>query len=224
MGVPWVAQPCVASKGSTLVGVLVFAGFAGEAMMTVPVSDWIGAGGSGGQPVSRLTRVTWISGLGVGLAPLLGLALAASAGRLWSGVTIPWRDLACRLALALIPLGAAMWAAHLTFHLLTSATALGPAVHRATGGLAGFLPGSGPGLHFQSETLLSLQTLLLGVGLLFSLHTGWRIACDLTPGTGRAVRLLAPWTLLILALYGLGLWSLLQPMPMRGLADIPLPP
>ena len=39
---------------------------------------------------------------------------------------------------------------------------------------------------------------------------------------GGAIRTVLPWALLTVMLYGLGFWSLLQPMALRGIADIPL--
>ena len=202
--------------------VIVFSAFTGAAAMTVPVAEWIASASFGDRPWSRSVVVTLLFAVTTVLLPVLGLTLAAGAGRRWSGAPVSVRDLSCRLALALIPLGAAMWAAHLLFHLLTAASALGPVWQRvAPGGLSLGL-GLGLDLSLRPETVLSLQTLLLGGGLLLSLYTGWRIACDCLRRSSHSLRLMLPWALLTSLLYGFGLWSLLQPMPLRGLMEIPL--
>ncbi|MEN9676548.1 MAG: hypothetical protein RIS76_2444 [Verrucomicrobiota bacterium] len=200
--------------------VIVFSAFTGAAAMTAPVTEWITAAGIGARPWSRPLVVTLLFAITTVLLPLLGLGLAAGAGRRWSGAPVSVRDLSCRLALSLIPLGAAMWAAHLVFHLLTAASALGPVWQRVVPG--GLNLGRGLDLSLRPETVLSLQTLLLGGGLLLSLYTGWRVACDWAPGSGRPLRMLLPWALLATLLYGFGLCTLLQPMPLRGLMEIPL--
>jgi hypothetical protein len=55
------------------------------------------------------------------------------------------------------------------------------------------------------------------VGLLLSLYTSYRLAqTDSLGKTSRALRALAPWALLTLLLFGVGVWIVLQPMQMRG--------
>lgn len=207
---------------------LVFAAFAGAALMTAPVDEWLAGAGADGLRRPRLPMITAYAIGSLVLVPMLGLGLTMKIGRHWGRVETPLRDLACRFALAMIPLGVAMWAAHLLFHFLTGYAAAGPLMQRA---LEEFVAiGVNPslemwrGIRFRPETILSLQTLLLGVGLLTSLYTGWRLARDLAPGDGREWRLMTPWSALIVALYGAGLWILLQPMPLRGFADIPVSP
>jgi formate-dependent nitrite reductase membrane component NrfD len=64
--------------------------------------------------------------------------------------------------------------------------------------------------------LLGLEILLLDLGLLLTLYTGWRISQQATPAGRPAVPTLAPFALLASALWILGLWILVQPMEMRG--------
>lgn len=203
---------------AALAVVVVFAGFASAAVMTVPVADWMSTVRSG----SRAIPMILFAAVTLGILPALALVLTAGAGRWWAGVGIGFSALLCRFSLALVPLGASMWAAHLIFHLLAASPLPGPFLQRVAPGLdwSGDLVA---GIRFLPDTLLALQTLILGVGLLISLHTGWHIARDLAPGPGRWARLFAPWSLLALTLYGIGVWSMLQPMPLRGLFDIPLP-
>ena len=128
------------------------------------------------------------------------------------------REAFCRGALALVPLGMGMWAAHLLFHLVMAAPALLPLAQQA---------GADFGLHWlgtphwnvtadllQGNGLLQLQLLFLDGGLLLSLYLAWRMAA----GRRAAGRLLAvaPLALLTVALYAFGFWVLLQPMQMRG--------
>ncbi len=136
---------------------------------------------------------------------VLGLAIASAAlaaGRLGLG-----RALFSRLALALVPLGAGMWAAHLTFHLATGWRSLLPVVERAFGrgdpdwSLA--CPGVAP------DRLISVELLLLDAGLLASLYLGWRIA--------RSGPRYLPFATFAAALWATGAWILLQPMQMRGM-------
>ncbi len=99
-----------------------------------------------------------------------------------------------RFALALLPLGLSMWAAHFLFHLLTGWGALGLVLRRplADVGLvapprwtdATALLGPGP--------VLGLQLLLLDVGLLLTLWVAWRIARDGAPRARRVFATLAP--------------------------------
>jgi cytochrome c oxidase assembly factor CtaG len=127
----------------------------------------------------------------------------------------------CRFSLALLPLGMAMWAAHLLFHLFTAWASLNPALHQAA---ADF------GLHLLSSpqwgrelpllpanTVLSIQLLLLDAGLLWTLYLGWRRTQQWAARSSDAVLLLLPWAALVAAVYAAGVWILLQPMQMRGM-------
>jgi hypothetical protein len=57
---------------------------------------------------------------------------------------------------------------------------------------------------------------MLDVGLLLSLYTAHRSALAQTPGPGSALKALAPWAVLLVLLFALGVWIVLQPMQMRG--------
>jgi hypothetical protein len=131
------------------------------------------------------------------------------------------KDLFCRFSLALLPLGLAMWAAHLLFHLFTAWASLGPVLHQAAADFHWhFLlpPQWGMELPLLSaHSVLSLQLLLLDAGLLFTLYLGWRRALEWATRPGRAVLLLLPWATMVAAVYAAGVWILLQPMQMRGM-------
>ena len=59
--------------------------------------------------------------------------------------------------------------------------------------------------------------MLLDLGLLLTLWTGWRIAGTCARDSGRALRLVGPWAAVAVALWIGGVWTFLQPMQMRGL-------
>jgi cytochrome c oxidase assembly factor CtaG/ferredoxin len=136
---------------------------------------------------------------------LVGL-LAASAS-LVAGAVALGRARFCRLSLALVPLGLGMWAAHLSFHLVTGWRALWPVVQRILGvgqpewslACAGVAP----------DGLITFELLLLDAGLLLSLYVGWRIA--------RTLPRYLPFAAFAVALWAAGVLILLQPMQMRGM-------
>jgi hypothetical protein len=126
-----------------------------------------------------------------------------------------------RFAAALTPLGAAMWLAHYGFHLVTGAMAFIPASTRF---LADW------GWRFTSVEslarsccaveppawLLRAEIASLDVGLLASLYLVYRIGTKLSGNPSRPSAAALPWYALTLALFGVGVWILLQPMEMRG--------
>jgi hypothetical protein len=131
------------------------------------------------------------------------------------------RVLVARLAPALLPVGFAMWLAHFGFHLVTGLGTLGPAAARAASdaGLA-VAHGTrmlGMAMGPVSGTLEGLQIVVLGAGLVVSVAVAWRLSLDLAPRPQYAFGVAAPWALLATALYGAGVWILLQPMEMRGM-------
>ena len=98
-------------------------------------------------------------------------------------------DAARKFAIVLAPVGIGMWAAHVAYHALGA-----------------YVPDITP-----------IEILLLDAGVLVALYLIWRVAQNLTTGIAVALRLAAPWATLALALYGIGLWILFQPMQMRGM-------
>jgi cytochrome c oxidase assembly factor CtaG/polyferredoxin len=193
--------------------VLVLAGFANAAAMVGPGGEFLAAAGR---------RVPWLAtGLGsfagVVVAALVAMGvvwLVSQAGRGESSQ----REAFGRGALALVPLGMGMWAAHLLFHLLMAAPASLPLVQQ-TGldfGLRSLgVPHWGAGANvLQANGLLQLQLLFLDGGLLLSLYMVWRTVVGAR--VARRLLTIAPLALLTVALYAFGFWVLLQPMQMRG--------
>jgi cytochrome c oxidase assembly factor CtaG/polyferredoxin len=149
----------------------------------------------------------------------------------------------CRWALALLPVGLGMWAAHLCFHLLTAAGTLAPALMMAAHDLHIATAQSGTAAWTAAhsllapDSLLQLQMAILDVGLLSALYLGWRMvrpdvrevpartkgrAGSCAPGrhcpsVAQSLATLAPWAFVALMLYAFGVWILLEPMQMRGM-------
>ncbi len=156
------------------------------------------------------------------LLPAASLGAAVALGRRISGAAVTRRALACRLALALVPLGLAMWSAHFLFHFATGIGTAVPVTQRALADLGAGWLGAADWSHAAMmrtpSWLTGLELLLLDAGLLLSLVVGWRSALDITGGRGRrAVALHLPWAVLAVGLWCAGAWIVLQPMQMRGM-------
>ena len=188
--------------------VLVFSAFVNAAAMLEPIVSTV--------PTTGLGFL-----IALVLAPVLLVGGATLAGRHLSHATKPIGELFCRFSLALVPVGLAMWAAHLLFHLSTAWSTAWPVIQRVSSDLGiGWLGtphwrGSSPIL--AADTLLACQILLLDLGLLLSLYLGWRIAGAYVTQIANRLRLLAPWATLLVGLYVAGIWVFLQPMQMRGM-------
>ena len=115
------------------------------------------------------------------------------------------RERARRFALTLVPLGFAMWTAHLVFHLVSGWDSLAMVAGRWLPDVAAIRAGrTGP-------DILGLEILLLDAGLLVTLYSMWR-----TVRTSNAAAMI-PWAAVAVGLYGTGIWIFLQPMQMRGM-------
>ncbi len=103
-------------------------------------------------------------------------------------------DVVRRFIFTLVPIGVAMWAAHLMYHFVTVLA-------------AGQFP----------AWLTGLQLALLDAGVLWTLYLGWRLASQQAGKLRSQIALWAPWSAVALGLYATGVWILLQPMDMRGM-------
>jgi hypothetical protein len=112
-----------------------------------------------------------------------------------------------------------MWFAHFSYHLLSGASTAVPVIERAGKSVGVTVLGkpdwSLSTRMFMSDWLTSLQLLALGLGLLFTLYIGWRLACSFRLKFARTLGMAAPWAVLALLLYFAGSWIVLQPMQMR---------
>jgi ferredoxin len=164
-----------------LVMVLVFGAFVNAAGMVSPVMMWE----HGWHARLGVHAMLFIVGafvlIGAALLPLATFWLCAAVNRSVSH--------ARRLAFSLVPLGVAMWAAHLLFHAASVWT---------------------------TASVTWLQVLLLEAGLLFTLYTAWRIAQELAAAGGSLLNRFAPWAGVACLLFTAGIWVFFQPMQMRG--------
>jgi cytochrome c oxidase assembly factor CtaG len=201
--------------------VLVFAAFAGAASMSAPVLALEERLMRDLGLMSPLPVVTGFFLISLVLAPVIGLVLAVVIGRATARIATPVGELLNRFAMALVPLGVAMWAAHFLFHLLSGYAAGWPVLQRAAADWGGRFLGRSDfavsSTRLGADSLLTLQTILLGGGLLLTLYIGWRIACEYVPRPRSELSLVAPWAVLAIVLYLAGIWIFFQPMQMRGL-------
>jgi cytochrome c oxidase assembly factor CtaG len=203
--------------------VFVFAAFANAAFMTAPVVTFVEnlATRFGFESSLPVTRVLLLSALV--LVPGILAVSATSAGRAASHISVPMRELVCRFSISLVPLGAAMWAGHFLFHLAIGWGSAGDAVRRAANQMGWHLlnlpVGEARSPLFGADGVHVLQTVLLDAGLLLALYLIWRIALVYAPRWRDALRLFLPWAAIATILYASGVWIVLQPMQMRGLAS-----
>ena len=149
---------------AALMAALVFGAFANAAGMIAPATrleDHLVA--ATGLPSRAVTAGLLVAA--VVLVPGLLISAAATVTR-WTG-RIGWRQAVGRFVPALVPIGFAMWFAHMFFHFVTGAGAIVPVVQRLSGvaqpawGMAHSM--SGP------DWLIPAQITALGLGLSCSL-------------------------------------------------------
>jgi cytochrome c oxidase assembly factor CtaG len=200
--------------------VLVFGAFANAAGMVAPVARFEGDLAAGLGLASRVPVTVALLLTALLIAPALAaLALGWASARL-GGLRRGRSELACALALALVPLGFAMWLAHFSFHLWAGAGTVVPVVQRAALDLGSAALGR-PDWTVSSagagSAALPFELAALGVGLWLTLLLLWRSALGRVARPARALAAAAPWGVLAVVLYGAGVWILLQPMEMRGM-------
>ena len=163
-------------------------------------------------------------GLGIGLTVAVLPALLLGATATLSRFVAPQRAsitaLACSYLPAFVPLAFALWCAHYAFHLLTSAGTFFAASNRmlADWQLAS-LSAAAAACACCGEVadwILPVEILLLDGGLCLSLFVAYRIAERQTESAAAALRGWSVWAVLLLALFALAVWILMQPMQMRG--------
>jgi hypothetical protein len=154
------------------------------------------------------------------LLPAVAVGTAATLSRWWGRLETSWLEVATRQAYALVPLGFGMWLAHYSFHFLTSYDTVIPTTQRFAADLGWSGLGEphwlGSCCRPVAEWLPRLEIVMLDLGLLLSLYTGYRIALTQSADWSRALKALAPWVLLMGVLFAAGVWIVLQPMQMRG--------
>jgi cytochrome c oxidase assembly factor CtaG/ferredoxin len=122
------------------------------------------------------------------------------------------RDIVRRFVFALVPIGFAMWVAHLLYHLAIGWESAWPALERAVTGTVVLFPT--PAIPVW---LTPVQLLVLDAGLLLTLYVAWRVAVQYANHIRASLGLMAPWAAVACGLYAAGVWILFQPMQMRGM-------
>ncbi len=146
--------------------------------------------------------------------PIAAVSICSGLNRLLKVPGIQAADFARQLTFTLVPLGFAMWGAHLLYHFATGWSAAWSVV-----GLR-FMGTQGPLLPaFIPNWTTSAQILLLDAGLLLTLYVGWRIIVQSAGKLRTALGLMGPWATLAIGLYCAGAWILFQPMQMRGMMN-----
>jgi hypothetical protein len=200
--------------------VLVFGAFANAAGMVGPVVQWQDrlSRQLGGPPRVILTTALYV--LAIIVLPLLAVRIAAALSSTWGSLNVHWLTVATRYSLALIPLGFAMWLAHYSFHLFTSAETIVPVSQRFAADI-GWSGWGEPLWHCAccrpaADWIMNLEILVLDCGLLLSLYAGLRIGESYSVDTACALKVFTPWAMIMVTLFACGIWIVYQPMEMRG--------
>ncbi|MHB1424939.1 MAG: 4Fe-4S binding protein, partial [Gemmataceae bacterium] len=198
---------------AAMVLVLVFGAFANAAGMVGPVVEW------------RDQHSPFLANAGLYVfallvLPLVTVGVATGVSRRFGQFAAGWLETAARYCYALVPLGFAMWLAHYGFHLLTSYDTVVPVTQRVATDLGWTFLGEPSWMagccRMVGNWLPRLEIFFLDLGLLLSLYTGCRIALADASRFSQAMKVLLPWAVLIVLLFLLGVWIVLQPMQMRG--------
>ena len=207
--------------GAVLMFLLVFAAFAGAGGMLEPVQAWEQAAQTTFALDSVQPVVAVLFLLTLIIIPALSVGLCVWLAGIFGRTQVAWRESVATFATAFVPLGFSMWLAHFSYHLITGWQTAVPVIQRAATDVGLKVFGEPHWSHTCSmlgfDWLPSLQLLMLGLGLLFTLYVGWRSAGRFRLGFARRLGLLAPWAALAFALYSVGVWIVFQPMEMRGM-------
>lgn len=152
------------------------------------------------------------------VAPLMLMSGAAVlTSRVSSRAVGSVAQIAVRYSYALIPLGFSVWMAHYGFHLLTGVLTLVPLSQSAVTELVGW-PALGNPLWqwtgMRPGAVFPIQIGLILVGTMGSLAVAYRISERDQPDRPALPTL--PWAVMTVALATLAVWTLAQPMEMRG--------
>jgi cytochrome c oxidase assembly factor CtaG/ferredoxin len=205
---------------AALAVVLVSGAFANAAFMTGPLADWQDRTAAAAGLKSPLLATTAFYLIALVVLPVLIVGGATVLSRRWGRLTQNWSEVATRYSYALVPLGFGMWLAHYSFHFLTSYFTLVPTTQRFIADRGWTFLGS-PDWSCGccvpvAGWLLRTQIVFLDLGLLLSLYTGYRMALSQVPRLSQALKALAPWAVIMVVLFAVGIWIVFQPMQMRG--------
>jgi len=205
---------------AALIVVLSFGAFTNAVGMVAPVLEWRDQLASllGQRSPLLVTSLFYVFGLLV--LPVLLVGTPAALCRWFGHLNVSRLEVATRFSFALVPLGFSKWLAHYSFHFLASYDAVIPVFQRLARDLGWSILGKPAWVRAccrpVADWLPRLEILFLDLGLLFSLYAGYRIALTQSERAQEALKVLAPWALLLVLLFAAGVWIVLQPMQMRG--------
>jgi cytochrome c oxidase assembly factor CtaG len=209
---------------AALVVVLVFGAFVNAAGMVAPVLEWEDRVSRALGLASPLIVTSVLLLAALLLLPGVAITTVGALSRWCGGGPANGARPTARFVLALVPIGLAMWVAHYGFHFLVSPAAFLPPMQRFAADFAGGVLGDPQWAQSCCVTpagwILKFEIVALGAGLLGSLYLAYQIACSMYAHRSLAVASLAPWGALIVALYVVGIWIVLQPMEMRGVVEL----
>jgi cytochrome c oxidase assembly factor CtaG len=205
---------------AALVLVLVFGALANAGGMIEPVVAWQDALATrlGDPPLVVTISIYYLAALVV--APLVLVGGAAWLSRRWARTGGSTVEVATRYAYALVPLGFGIWLAHHGFHLFTSYGTIVPVAQRMSLDVGLAALGDPAWRHAccaeVAPWIVKFEILALDFGLLGSLLLAYRTAAADSPSPARTAAAIAPWGILIVFLFAVGIWVVLEPMQMRG--------
>jgi cytochrome c oxidase assembly factor CtaG len=215
---------------AVLIVILVFGAYANAAGMTAPVANLFEFSMmSLGLPRPVVVALFLLAGLVLVPATLIGLAGFLSRMIQRSSKRSPLRvagdqpkinsgfiSFISDFAPAFVPLGFAMWLAHLVFHLFTGSHTPIPIFQRLAASLP--VPFLGPPnwsiASWAFPQLLDWEIVFLDFGLLLSMYATWKIAKRYS--YDRPLRIAIPWIVVEALVFLAGIWIIFQPMDMRG--------
>jgi cytochrome c oxidase assembly factor CtaG/polyferredoxin len=205
---------------AALVVLLAFGAFVNAAGMVAPVLEWRDALTARLHQRSPFLVISGYYVVGLLALPALLVGIAAWLCR-WAGRLQASRlEIATRFVSALVPLGFSMWLAHYSFHFLAGFDGVTPALQRFAGDHGWAILGEPAWVRAccrpVADWLPRLEILFLDLGLLLALYVAYRIALTQSERGSQALKVLAPWAVLIFLLFAAGVWIVLQPMQMRG--------
>jgi hypothetical protein len=159
--------------------------------------------------------VIFVAGLAV-IPFLLTIGASALTGHL-TAWPVNIQQIAVRYAYALVPVGAGIWLAHYSFHFLTAVWTVVPVAQSAAIDLTGYaLLGDADWrwIGLRSGLVFPFQVGAVLLGMLGSFLLVHGISARDYPTC--AQRAAVPWNVIVMALAMAALWTIAQPMEMRG--------